>query len=120
MTGPWTARAKLPGGDLPGGDAEAYIRDVTADYPWLPPGLARHYVRLYGTRLEGMLAGARGPGDLGRHFGGLLYEREARWALGREWASTAEDILERRSKHYLRLSNDQRTAFADWLAAAGA
>ena len=32
-----------------------------------------------------------------------------------EWASTADDILERRTKHGLRLAKDQKQAFADWM-----
>jgi glycerol-3-phosphate dehydrogenase len=116
MTGPWTAGAKLPGGDIPSDDADAYLAAVAAARPWLPPELARHFVRLYGTRLERLLDGARIIGDLGRHFGGLLYEREARWLIEQEWARTPEDILERRTKHYLRLTADERTRFATWLA----
>ena len=53
--------------------------------------------------------------DLGRHFGGQLYEREARYLVEHEWAMTAEDILDRRTKHGLRLTAAQKAAFADWL-----
>ena len=52
--------------------------------------------------------------DLGRHFGGQLYEAEARYLVAREWAMTPEDILWRRTKHYLHLTEDQRRAFTDW------
>jgi glycerol-3-phosphate dehydrogenase len=116
MKAPWTADARLPGGDLPNEDADSYVRQVSAERPWLPPGLARHYVRLYGTRLERLLDGARGLQDLGRDFGGLLYEREACWAIEQEWANTADDILERRTKHYLRLNALQKSAFSEWVA----
>ena len=40
-----------------------------------------------------LLGGARSLADLGRHFGGALYEREARYLREIEWAQTAEDIL---------------------------
>ena len=91
-----------------------------ADRPWLPAALARHYVRLYGTRAEALLAGARGIADLGRAFGGLFYEREARFLMAEEWAETAEDILERRTKHGLHLSTEECAAFARWLGEKGA
>jgi glycerol-3-phosphate dehydrogenase len=61
------------------------------------------------------LLGAESPGDLGRHFGGGLYEREARFLIAEEWATTAEDILTRRTKHGLRMSPAERQAFAAWL-----
>jgi glycerol-3-phosphate dehydrogenase len=112
----WTAGARLPGGDIPNADADAYLATVTRRHPWLPAPLAEHYVRLYGTRLEGLLAGAGKLADLGRHFGGQLYEREARFLIAEEWAITADDILERRTKHARHLAPEQQRAFAEWLA----
>ncbi|MCC7274981.1 MAG: glycerol-3-phosphate dehydrogenase [Alphaproteobacteria bacterium] len=114
----WTAAAPLPGGDMPGGDFDAFHARFAAARPWLPPALARHYARLYGTRAESVLDGARSLGDLGRHFGGRLYEREVRHLVAREWARTAEDVLDRRTKHGLHLTRGQRDAFAAWLAGA--
>ena len=64
--------------------------------------------------------GAKGStADLGRHFGGHLYEREARYLIEQEWARSAEDILERRSKHGLHLSAEQRADLAAWLEGEG-
>jgi glycerol-3-phosphate dehydrogenase len=54
-------------------------------------------------------------GDLGRDFGGGLYEREVRYLVEREWAIEAEDILWRRTKCGLGMSTAQRGALADWL-----
>ena len=51
---------------------------------------------------------------LGRHFGGQLYEAEARYLVAKEWARRPEDILTRRTKHYLHLTRDQQAAFAAW------
>jgi D-erythritol 1-phosphate dehydrogenase len=116
----WTATAALPGGDLPAADVEGWLRRFRVRHPWLPPALARHYGRLYGTRAAELLAGAGSLEQLGRHFGGLLYEREARFLLDQEWAETAEDILERRTKHHLHLTPAERRAFAAWLEAQAA
>ena len=113
----WTARAAMPGGDIPGADFEGWLARFRAARPWLPEPLARHYGRLYGTRAEALLTGAATPADLGRHFGGLLYEREARFLLDEEWAETAEDVLERRTKHGLHLSAAEKAALAGWLEA---
>jgi glycerol-3-phosphate dehydrogenase len=63
-----------------------------------------------------MLDGARSMADLGRHFGALLYEREVDFLRRGEWAIDAEDILDRRTKHGLHLTPEERAAFAAWLA----
>ncbi|MDO5641466.1 MAG: glycerol-3-phosphate dehydrogenase [Paracoccus sp. (in: a-proteobacteria)] len=119
MGGDWTETATLPGGDIPDADYESFIQVLRAEYPWLPRPLAHHYGRLYGARARDLLAGATGLEPLGRHFGGLLYEAEARYLAAKEWAETPDDILLRRTKHYLTLSDDQMRAFADWFSAAG-
>ena len=72
--------------------------------------------RLYGTRSVALLDGAKNLSDLGTHFGGRFHEREARFLLDTEWARTAEDILDRRTKHGLHLTSAERAAFASWLA----
>jgi glycerol-3-phosphate dehydrogenase len=114
----WTGDATLPGGDIDDADFEGWLRGFRNRHPWLPVPLARHYGRLYGTRAEALLDDAQAMNDLGRHFGGLLHEREARFLIAEEWAQTAEDILDRRTKHGLHLSPTEREAFAAWLAQA--
>ncbi|HYZ32532.1 MAG TPA: glycerol-3-phosphate dehydrogenase [Crenalkalicoccus sp.] len=114
----WTARAPLPGGDLPEGDFDAYLAALRRAHPWLPAGLARHYARSYGTRAGALLDGARGLGDLGRHFGAALYEREAEFLRRTEWARTGEDVLERRTRHGLHMTAAERARFAEWMAGA--
>jgi glycerol-3-phosphate dehydrogenase len=85
--------------------------------PWLPNDVSLGYARRYGTRAEKLLDGARALGDLGRHFGATLYEREARFLIADEWAEEADDILERRTKHGLHLTDAERAAFAAWVQA---
>lgn len=61
--------------------------------------------------VEKILGSARTCADLGRHFGGSFYEREATYLRETEWARTAADILERRTKHGLHLTPAQRAEF---------
>jgi D-erythritol 1-phosphate dehydrogenase len=111
----WTAGTPLPGGDLPEADFDAWLAGFRCAFSWLPADLAHHYGRLYGTRANALLDGCAALPDLGRHFGAQLYEREARYLTQHEWARTAEDVLERRTKHGLHLSTGERAAFAAWL-----
>jgi glycerol-3-phosphate dehydrogenase len=112
----WTATTPLPGGDLPDADFDSWLADFRRRFSWLPADLAHHYCRLYGTRAGALLEGCGSPADLGRHFGARLYEREARYLIEREWALTADDVLERRTKHGLHLSPGERATFAAWMA----
>ncbi|WP_102224782.1 glycerol-3-phosphate dehydrogenase [Acidimangrovimonas sediminis] len=110
----WTGDAPLPGGDMPGADYETFRNTLKQEYPWMPRSLRRHYGRLYGTRIGQVVAGATALDGLGRHFGGDLYEAEARYLMAHEWAQTAADVLWRRTKHYLHLTEAERDAFTRW------
>jgi D-erythritol 1-phosphate dehydrogenase len=114
--GPWTANTPLPGGDLPGADFDAFVTTSLSHYPCLPEHLIRHYARLYGTRMSKLLGDVATLDGLGRHFGGLLYQREAQFLADTEWAQTADDILERRTKHGLHLTQTEKDHLQNWLA----
>jgi glycerol-3-phosphate dehydrogenase len=102
-SGPWTADAPLPGGDMPGADLAAFTRKLAADKPFLSPSLARRLAMAYGTRALRFLDKASSMADLGRDFGMGLSAAEIDYLVREEWAVTAEDILWRRSKLGLHL-----------------
>ncbi|WP_374298673.1 glycerol-3-phosphate dehydrogenase [Paracoccus sp. (in: a-proteobacteria)] len=116
MGGDWTETAPLPGGEIANADFESFVELLRQLHPWMPRPLVVHYARLYGARTKDVVAGAMSLDGLGRHFGGTLYEAEARYLVAKEWAQTPEDILWRRTKHYLHLTPAERDAFADWFA----
>ena len=113
--GAWTSSAPLPGGDMPGADFDAFLASVQRLHPWLPADLARRYARAYGTRIERVLDGARDLGGLGEHLGEGLYEAEVDYLVRNEWAMTEEDILWRRSKLGLRISDGTAARLRAWL-----
>jgi glycerol-3-phosphate dehydrogenase len=115
MAGPWTANAALPGGDIGAADFDAFAAGLRLDHATLPRRVVDHYARLYGTRAHDLLDGVRTCADLGRHFGGTLYQREAEFLQHEEWALSADDILERRTKHGLHLTPEQKQAFTGWI-----
>ena len=91
----------LPGGDL----TPAFKRNYADRYRSLPGPLLDRLLRAYGTRASLVLGDARSVTDLGRHFGADLYEAEVRYLVGREFARTADDVLWRRTKLGLVLSD---------------
>jgi len=116
MGAPWTERAVLPGGEFPGADFEAWFAGFRSRVSWLPQGIALAYARRYGARVTELLGDANSMADLGHCFGGDLYEREARFLMAEEWATTAEDIVMRRTKHALHMTSAERGTFAAWIA----
>ena len=116
MGGDWTEAAPLPGGDMPGADYETFANSLRDAYPWMPRNLLHHYGRLYGTLTRKLVGSANGVAALGRHFGGNLYEAEVRYLISNEWAQQADDILYRRTKHYLHLTEAERAAFREWFS----
>ena len=113
---PWTAGASLPGGDIADADFEGFLTGLRREHPWLPEPLARHYARLYGTRTARVIGSARSVAELGIRFGENFHECEARYLATGEWAMTPEDVLDRRTKHGLHMTQAERTAFAAWWA----
>jgi glycerol-3-phosphate dehydrogenase len=117
MGGDWTRTAVLPGGEILGADYESFVETLRETYPWMPRALVHHYGRLYGARTKDLVGGATRLSDLGRHHGARLYEAEVRYLVAKEWAQTPVDILLRRTKHYLHLSEAEKTAFSAWFNA---
>jgi glycerol-3-phosphate dehydrogenase len=113
--GAWTAHAPLPGGDLPDADFDAFLLGLQAERPWLPPELARRYARAYGTRVSALLDGAASLAGLGEPLGDGLYEAEVDYLVREEWAQTSEDILFRRSKLGLHVSDSTTARLRAWL-----
>lgn len=111
----WTAGAPLPGGDFAVGGHKPLIDALRGKYPFLAPKTADRLVHMYGTLAEKVLGEAASIEDLGRHFGSDLYEREIAYLMDNEWAVDGDDVLWRRSKLGLRLTEQQRQAVSDWM-----
>ena len=114
--GNWTAGVPLPGGDFPHDGVERLIGDLRARYPFLSDPWAQRLVRAYGTESGAILDDAQSAADLGRDFGATLTEAELRWLKQREFATSAADVVWRRSKLGLRLSGEQIAAIDQWFA----
>ena len=120
----WTAGRTLPGGDFsdwigpaqrPDTDFERLLAAVQQRYPWLPASLARRLARAYGSRIDGVLAGATDLGGLGEEVAPGLHAAELRLLMSSEWATCADDVLWRRSKLGLHYSAAQREQVRAWM-----
>ena len=112
---PWTAGSTLPGGNFPATGYEAEVSKLKSGYPFLADRHARRLVRLYGTMAAVLLGKATRIEDLGRNFGADLYEVEVRWLMTKEWAWQAEDVLWRRTKLGLKLSQAEAAGLEEYM-----
>lgn len=112
--GDWTESALLPGGDLINADFELFVADMSKRYTAMNTPLLRRLCRAYGTRITLLLGDGKTQPELGQHFGAGLYELEAKYLINHEWATSADDILWRRSKLGLHMSEGERAAFTEW------
>ncbi len=115
-TGPWTASSPLPGGDIAKGDFDRFVRQFALDYPRLPQSLLEPLVRRYGTLCRELLGDAADVEGLGQHFGAGLYAREVDYVIKHEWARTAEDVLWRRTKAGLHMSEHECASVSAYLS----
>ncbi len=113
---PWTAGVALPGGDFPVDGVAELTSRLSKTYPFLTPKWAKRLIKAYGTEAFDVVGEATEASDLGRDFGATLTEREIKWLMDKEFARTAEDVVWRRSKLGLRLTQEQIAALDDWMS----
>lgn len=117
--GPWTSRAILPGGDLGAGFGD-FVQEMETRYPWAPGPMLARLCGAYGSRVVRVLDPARSLADLGAHFGATLFQKEVDYLREVEWAVMADDVLWRRTKLGLHMTDGERAAFAGGFAPAQA
>jgi glycerol-3-phosphate dehydrogenase len=116
---PLTRDRPLPGGGF--GRSDEFVAEVRSRHPWLGDARAERMARAYGGLIDSVLMGVADKEAMGRDFGCGLTEVELRWMRNREWARSAADALDRRSKLGLHMTAEQRAAVQAWFdAEAGA
>ena len=105
----WSGQAPLPGSDYQ--DREAAKREIWRRYAQVAPNVLQGVFRRHGTLTPQVL----GDGKLGEYYGAGLTEREVAYLKEREWARSAEDILWRRTKCGLRMTEAQRKRLGEVL-----
>lgn len=106
MQGRWTAKEVLPGGEKMD-TVEQLVQEILLQVTDAPESLAKRWASAYGTRVWNILGEATSVAQLGQHFGQGLYVREVDYLWRFEWVITSQDLLWRRSKLGLSMSNDE-------------
>jgi glycerol-3-phosphate dehydrogenase len=118
MSGRWTAKTPLPGGDFAWGRFDNEVDETRARWRFLGEEQARRLVAAYGLNVKAVLGDAKSRDDLGPAFGPDLTGAEVRYLMAREWARFPDDILWRRSKLGLTMPAAGREALAAFMATA--
>ena len=113
----WTAGSTLPGGDFPADGTHRLALQLMEKYPFLSDDTVARYVRTYGTKSFNMLGDAKSTSDLGQNFGTNLTEAEVVYLMKEEWAEEVADVIWRRSKLGLRMSEGEINALDQWMKA---
>jgi glycerol-3-phosphate dehydrogenase len=116
---PWTAGAALPGGDFPVDGVIALTDRLMRAYPFLSDRWAKRLIKAYGTDSFLLLNNAQTVADLGQSFGADLTEAEVKWLIQYEFAQSADDIIWRRSKLGLKLTQPEIGVLIEWLKTQG-
>lgn len=114
----WTESSTLPGGDFGPEDYDKICAQYAAQYPDIDAALIARFVRAYGTRTLTLLEGKTDMASLGQYFGAGLYEAEIRYQMDHEWSESADDVLFRRTKLGIRLTEAERQKVDDFIKAA--
>ncbi len=113
--GNWTADAPLPGAETSGANFDTFLKTLKREFNWLPEALAFRLSRAYGSRVRTLLRGCKRLSDMGEDLGDQVYEAEIRYLATVEWAMTLDDILWRRSKLGLHISEETQNKIAKLL-----
>jgi glycerol-3-phosphate dehydrogenase len=112
----WTKNVPLMGGDFT--SHQSLTEALTEQYPWLDVVVRDRFVRSYGTLAHQILSSCRTTKDMGKDFGAGLYECEVQYLINSEWAQSSEDVLWRRTKLGLRLSNEEQRILSDFISSS--
>lgn len=110
----WTASKPLPGGNF--SNIAILTQGVKQEFPWLPTKLRSRFIRSYGTRIFAILNNINSMADMGDCFGADLYQQEIDFLIEHEWAVEINDIIWRRTKRGLYLSDEQVDKIKEYLS----
>lgn len=113
---PWTAKTCLPGGDIATGRFDDFVEKTCSRYPFMATEEVKRLCRAYGTNVTMVLGNAHSADQLGRDFGAGLREVEIRYLMINEWARCADDVVWRRSKLGLAMSDKQIASLDKWMS----
>jgi glycerol-3-phosphate dehydrogenase len=97
-------------------DFDHYVAYARKKYCWLSAELLTRYLYNYGANTELFLGSCTNMHFMGKRYGAELYQVELDYLVKYEWAQNSEDVLFRRTKLGLSMSNESKNELADFLS----
>ena len=110
-----TATTPLPGSALGELSLDEYVETINKNYPWLDSLTKDRHIKTYGTRTDKILSGRKNMADLGKCFMPTLYQAEVDYLKEEEWVETSDDVLWRRTKLGLTITDAQKQSLIDYM-----
>lgn len=114
MGKPWTRNVALPGGDFDYPRAQL-VSNICNQHSWLSEKTAVRYVNQFGTLVWTLLENITCEADMGQMFGEGVYQVEIDYLMDHEFSQKAEDVLWRRTKLGLYLTQEQQAEVAQYI-----
>ncbi|KTD34224.1 glycerol-3-phosphate dehydrogenase [Legionella moravica] len=111
-----TKTTPLPGATLGTMSFDEYVIYAREKYHWLDPELLNRYLYNYGSHTELFLSQCTNIEAMGRKFGNSLYQVEVDYLILEEWAKSADDVLERRTKLDLSMDVASKNELKEYIA----
>lgn len=115
MGTPWTRNVALPGGDFDYPRVQL-VENICNKHAWLSQKTATRYVNQFGTLAWTLLESIASESDMGRIFAEGVYQVEIDYLMQHEFSQKAEDVLWRRTKLGLYLTQEQQAEIAQYIA----
>jgi glycerol-3-phosphate dehydrogenase len=112
---PWTAKCPLPGSQFTGQTLADIQQEIRKQFPWLTPDEVERFSRSYGLLCFEFLKGKTAHAHLGKYFGAGLFSAEVDYLMSQEWAHTADDVLFRRTKLGLFLTDSEQAHIESYM-----
>ena len=114
-SGAWSSSTPSPGSAHFSQTHEDIKSQIRHEYLWLSNAAVERFSKSYGLLCFNFLKGKESHKDLGQYFGSELFAAEVDYLIDEEWATTAEDILLRRTKLGLFLTQDEKNALSRYI-----
>lgn len=110
-----THKLPLPGATTNTMNFNNYQNYANKKYQWLEEKTKKRYLTHYGTRMETLLQECSSMFELGKQFASTLYQVEVDYLIEHEWATSCDDILWRRTKLGLVITDSEKKELNDYL-----
>lgn len=112
----WTSKAPLPGGAFDPQQWPALTNKLARQLHWMDAPTINRLLKSYGVTAFTIFNNANSSKSTGIYFGHGLSAMEVDYLCKMEWATSADDILWRRSKLGLVFNEDQKLILSDYLS----